>query len=136
MRISDWSSDVCSSDLGELIAPARSDRSNLICPPEVILRENVTKEFILRTYQAEPEENRGRLKIVAAQPIQPYTGKKLHFVEAHFTPREGMQVSLRPEEVHCHASSKKEKLIERIREILADTEVKVHYHKARKDERF
>src|SRR3546814_18524049 len=45
MRISDWSSDVCASDLGKTVAKAGDDAATLRCPPKV--RDDLTGPDVL-----------------------------------------------------------------------------------------
>src|SRR3546814_4095069 len=43
MRISDWSSDVCSSDLPALLRPGRFDRQVVVPNPDILGREQILK---------------------------------------------------------------------------------------------
>src|SRR3546814_6505390 len=85
MRISDWSSDVCSSDLGTLADLGRTELKPELQKPAVSIRKSVTPEYLvcledgkhlkmlkrhLRTnYDMTPEQYRAKWGLSADYPM-------------------------------------------------------------------
>src|SRR3546814_16669373 len=66
MRISDWSSDVCSSDLGGSLATLPEVRAALAGEPETVLRRNASYRAV---YRFEWLSRAAAIRVHHARPI-------------------------------------------------------------------